>query len=51
MCLDYINKLGTVIGRLNLAIGIILLVYGIFLTAIGFSGDNEPIKDSIFSKK
>ena len=44
LCLDHINLLDTLIGRLNLAIGIILLLYGICLTAIGFVGDNEPLK-------
>ena len=51
LCLDYINKLKTFIGRLNLAIGIILLLYGVCLTAIGFAGDNKPLKEPAFSKK
>ena len=44
LCLDHINVLQTFIGRLNLSIGIILLLYGIVLTAIGFVGDNDPLE-------
>ena len=42
LCLDHINQIKTFLGRINLAIGIILLVYGVMLTAIGFIGDNAP---------
>ena len=51
LCLDYINQLKTFVGRINLAIGIILLLYGVCLTAIGFAGDNEPLKESSPQKK
>ena len=51
LCLDYINHLKSFIGRLNLAIGIILLLYGVCLTVIGFIGDNEPITSPAFSNK
>ena len=51
LCLDYINHLKSFIGRLNLAIGIILLLYGVCLTVIGFAGDNEPIISPAFSNK
>ena len=46
LCLYHIIVLDTLIGRLNLAIGIILLLYGIGLTAIGFVGDNSPLNTS-----
>ena len=51
MCFDHVNSLKTFIGRLNLAIGIILLIYGVMLTAIGFAGDNKPLSSPLFSKK
>ena len=51
LCLDYINQLKTFVGRINLAIGIILLLYGVCLTAIGFAGDNEPLKEYSPKKK
>ena len=51
LCLDCINILDTFIGKLNLAVGIILLIYGVFLTALGFVGDNEPLLAPVFSKK
>ena len=43
LCFDYVDKLTTFIGRIDLIVGIILLVYGVFLTAVGFVGDNEPL--------
>ena len=30
-------------GLMDLIIGLVLLVYGIFLVIVGFTGDNEPI--------
>ena len=42
LCLDHVNQIKTFLGRVNLAIGIILLVYGVMLTSIGFIGDNKP---------
>ena len=43
LCFDKVDKLGTFIGRFDLVVGIILLVYGIFLIVAGFAGDNEPL--------
>ena len=39
------------LGKLNLAIGIILIVYGVIVTAIGFVGDNEPSNAPLFQRK
>ncbi len=50
LCLDHVNQIKTFIGKLNLSIGIILMVYGVMVTAIGCAGDNEPITSSVFSK-
>ena len=50
LCFDHVNNLKSFIGRLNLAIGIILLIYGVLVTAIGFAGDNEPLSSPIFEK-
>ena len=43
LCFDKVDKLGTLVGRFDLAVGIILAAYGIFLTIAGFAGDNEPL--------
>ena len=50
LCLDHVNQIKTFIGKLNLSIGIILIVYGVMVTAIGCGGDNEPITTYAFSK-
>ena len=50
LCLDHVNQIKTFIGKLNLSIGIILMVYGVMVTAIGCAGDNEPITSNVFSK-
>ena len=50
LCLDHVNQIKTFIGKLNLSIGIILMVYGVMVTAIGCAGDNEPITANVFSK-
>ena len=34
---------------MDLIIGLVLLVYGIFLTIVGFAGDNEPIGSPVSS--
>ena len=51
LCFDYVNDLKSFLGKLNLAIGIILIVYGVVVTAIGFVGDNEPSKGPLFKRK
>ena len=50
LCLDHVNEIKTFIGKLNLSIGVIIMVYGIMITAIGCGGDNEPITSPAFSK-
>ena len=35
--------MGTLVGRFDLAAGVIFLVYGIFLVVTGACGENEPI--------
>ncbi len=51
LCFDYVNNLHSFLGKLNLAIGIILIVYGVIVSAIGFVGDNEPSEDPLFQRK
>ena len=51
LCFDYVNDLKSFLGKLNLAIGIILIVYGVIVAAIGFVGDNEPSKGPLFQRK
>ena len=51
LCFDYVNDLHSFLGKLNLAIGIILLVYGVIVAAIGFVGDNEPSSAPLFERK
>ena len=51
LCFDYVNNLHSFLGRLNLAIGIILIVYGVLIAAIGFVGDNKPINAPLFQRK
>ena len=43
LCFDKVAGFTTLLGACNLAIAIILLVYGIFLVIAGFAGDNEPL--------
>ena len=43
LCFDEVNNLKTLVGKVDLAIGIVLLVYGVFLTIAGCAGDNEPV--------
>ena len=51
LCFDYVNNLHSFLGRLNLAIGIILIVYGVLITSIGFVGDNKPSDGPLFQRK
>ena len=51
LCFDYVNNLHSFLGRLNLAIGIILIVYGVIITSIGFVGDNKPNEGPLFQRK
>ena len=51
LCFDYVNNLHSFLGRLNLAIGIILIVYGVLITSIGFVGDNKPNEGPLFQRK
>ena len=51
LCFDYVNNLHSFLGKLNLAIGIILIVYGVLVTSIGFVGDNEPSDAPLFQRK
>ena len=51
LCFDYVNDLHSFLGKLNLAIGIILIVYGVIVTAIGFVGDNEPSNAPLLQRK
>ena len=51
LCFDYVNDLKSFLGKLNLAIGIILIIYGVTVAAIGFVGDNEPSSDPLFQRK
>ena len=46
LCFDYVDHLSTLVGKMDLIIGIVLLVYGVFLTIVGFAGDNEPISST-----
>jgi len=43
LCFDKVDHLKSLVGITDLIIGIILMLYGIFLTIAGFSGDNEPL--------
>ena len=43
LCLDKVDKLGTIVGRFDLVVGIIFLVYGVFLVVAGACGENEPL--------
>ena len=43
LCFDEVNNLKTLVGKVDLAIGIVLLAYGLFLTIAGCAGDNEPV--------
>ena len=51
LCFDYVNDLHSFLGKLNLAIGIILIIYGVIVTSIGFVGDNEPSNAPLFQRK
>ena len=51
LCFDYVNNLHSFLGKLNLAIGIILIAYGVLATSIGFVGDNEPSDAPLFQRK
>ena len=46
LCFDYVDHLSTLVGKMDLIIGIVLLVYGVFLTIVGFAGDIEPISST-----
>ena len=43
LCFDEVNNLKTLVGKVDLVIGIVLLAYGLFLTIAGCAGDNEPV--------
>ena len=51
LCFDYVNNLHSFLGKLNLAIGIILIIYGVIVTSIGFVGDNKPSDTPLFQRK
>ena len=50
LCFDHVDHLKSLIGKLDLIIGLILLAYGILLTAMGFVGDNKPLNSPIENK-
>ena len=47
LCFDYVDELSTLVGKVDLAVGIILAAYGIFLVAIGCCGDNSPFQENV----
>ena len=48
LCFDYVDELSTLVGKVDLAAGIILAAYGIFLIAVGCCNkDNGPVQDTV----
>ena len=43
LCFDGVDNLSSLVGKMDLIIGIVLAVYGVFLTVAGCAGDNEPV--------
>ena len=43
LCFDEVDNLSSLVGKIDLIIGIVLAVYGVFLTVAGCAGDNEPV--------